>query len=207
MLFDAIVAFLGEVVEIARGEGSVESRERLQYSGMVMELCDRLGRICKEGPIGMIYGKLKDTQEMLADALEEVEGIVEGEVVDDGWTEEPVEYTLEQKNYAERVQTKLRLLSLLYKAISKRRITPTMTYVKASRPRLDCVHECLMTLSVAADDLVSGVTGQEDLMTLELSFLQIMEESRRLATALRLPLDTEPDGRESWFDTWAEKMA
>src|SRR5579862_5367583 len=75
MLFDAIVAFLGEVVEIARGEGSVESRERLQYSGMVMELCDRLGRICKEGPIGMIYGKLKDTQEMLADALEEVEGI------------------------------------------------------------------------------------------------------------------------------------
>jgi len=44
-------------------------------------------------------------------------------------------------------------------------------------------------------------------MTLELSFIQIMEESRRLATALRLPLDAEPDGRESWFDTWAEKMA
>ena len=206
-LFDAIVAFLGEVVEIARGDGDVGSRERLQYSGMVMEVCDRLQRICGDGPIGMVCRRLKDTHDMLDDALEEVVGIIEDEIVDDGWSEDPAEYTAEEKKYAERVHAKLRLLSLLYKAISRRRLTPTTPYTKSSRSTLDIVHAGLTTLSVAVDELVSGITGQEDPMTLELSFIQIMNESRKLATALRLPLNGEPDGRESWFDTWLAKLA
>lgn len=211
-LFDAIVAFLGEVVEIARGEGSVESRERLQYSGTVMEICDRLQRICGDGPIGGIRRQLKETEDMLLDALGELEMVVEekdeGDVEEeDGWSEGPLEYTAEQKQYAERAEGKLRFLSILYKAIAKRRLPPTTTYVKSSRSTLDTVHECLTPLSAAVDDLVSGISAQEDPMTLELSFIQILDEGRKLATALRLPLNGDPDGRESWFDTWLEKMA
>src|SRR5205814_1059196 len=71
-LLDTLGPFVGEAVEIACGDSEVESRERLQYSGMMMEVCDRIQQLCKDGPIVIIRNKLRDTDEMLNDALEEV---------------------------------------------------------------------------------------------------------------------------------------
>ena len=50
-LLDTVDQFVGEVVEIACGDTDVDSRERLQYSGMMMEICDRIQQLCKDGPI------------------------------------------------------------------------------------------------------------------------------------------------------------
>jgi hypothetical protein len=205
-LLDTTISFLGEAVEIACGDASVESQERLQYSGMMMEICDRIQQVCKEGPMTLLRKKLRDTEEMLNDALEEVGDLVEstGEI-DDGWNE-PVEYTPDQKGFASRAQIKVRLLSFLYKAVSKRRLVTTMQYDRSYRERLEIVFGCLGVLSIAVDDLVSGISVQEEPMALELSMVQIMHEGRKLAGALRSPLDGIADGKETWFDTWLEKV-
>ena len=68
------------------------------------------------------------------------------------------------------------------------------------------MYVCFETLSVIVDDLVAGISAQEDPMNLELSMIQIVGEARRLATAIRIPLNGVVDGRETWFDTWLEKM-
>ena len=207
-LLDTVNSFVGEVVEIACGDANVESRERLQYSGMMMECCDRLQRICNDGPIVILRGKLRETEDMLNDALEEVAQVIDptenGE--NDGWNDEPADHTPEQKTFAKRAQTKLKLISFLYKAISKRRIAATTSYDPSHRKSLDSAHTTLGTLEVAVDDLVAGISAQEDPMTLELSIVQTVGEARKLAETLRSPLAGLADGRETWFDTWLEKM-
>ena len=207
-LLDTVDAFVGEVVEIACGDTDVESRERLQYSGMMMESCDRLQQICKDGPIAILRGKLRETEDMLRDALEEVAQVIEPIENDeeDGWNDEPTEYTVDQTMFAKRAQTKLKLLSFLYKAISKRRISATTSYDLSNRTSLDLVYAALGTLEVAVDDLVAGIAAQEDPMTLELSIVQTVGKARKLAETLRSPLTGIADGRETWFDTWLEKM-
>ena len=207
VLFDTMVAFLGEVVEIACGDADVESRERLQFSGMMLAVCDRIQQICKDGPVHLLREKLRETEEMLTDALEELVEVVEatGEV-DDGW-DEPVEYTPEQKKFAERALSKLRLLSFLYKAIAKRRIPSSMAYNTSFRVTAETIHGCFSGLCVVVDDLVSGISAQEEPMSLELSMVQILETGVKLAHATRVPLDGSTDGKEAWFDTWIEKVA
>ena len=207
-LLDTMDAFVGEVVEIACGDATVESPERLQYSGMMLESCDRLQQICKDGPIAILRGKLRETEGMLTDALEELAQVIDPTDNDEqnGWNDEPTEYTVEQTTFAKRAQTKLKLLSFLYKALSKRRISTTASYDPSHRPSLDLVYAALGTLEVAVDDLVAGITAQEDPMTLELSIVQTVGGARKLADTLRSPLTGIADGREPWFDTWLEKM-
>jgi hypothetical protein len=205
-LLDTLALFVGEVVEIACGDTAVESRERLQYSGMMMEICDRIQQLCRDSPIIILQNKLRDTDDMLNDALEEVEQLLESNKVDDGWGDEPIEYTPEEIAFAKRAQTKLRLLSFLYKAISKRRIHISLAYDHKFLTALDTVYVCFETLSAVVDDLVAGISAQEDPITLELLMIQIAGEARRLATTIRVPLNGVVDSRETWFDTWMEKM-
>jgi Grap2 and cyclin-D-interacting len=210
-LFDTMVVFLGEVVEIACGDADVESRDRLQYSGMMLAICDRIQQICKDGPIKLLRDKLRETEEMLSDAINEVAEINDDETMlddvgDDGWGG-PVAYTPEEMKFAERVQSKLRLLSFLYKAIAKRRIPASLTYEKTFRTTVETIHTSLSQLRVTADELVSGISAQEEPMSLELSVVQISEASRKLANAVRVTLTGSTDGKEEWFDTWQEKMS
>ena len=204
-LLDTVGAFVGEVVDIACGDADVESLERLQYSGMMLEVCDRIQQLCKDGPIPVLRRKLRETEGMLNDALEELVQIGD-DILDDGWNDEPVEFTPEQEEFAKRIHTKLRLLSFLYKAILKRRLPVSITYDQSFRTTLNTVHECLSKLSIVVDDLVSGISAQEDPMDLELSIIQTIDEARRLAKAVKLPFNGVTDDRESWFDTWLEKM-
>jgi hypothetical protein len=205
-LLDTFGAFVGEVVEIACGDAEVESRERLQYSGMMMEVCDRIQRLCEDGPMPVLRKTLHETAEMLNDALEEIVQIITATEVDDGWSDEPIEYTPEQKTFARRAQSKLRYLSFLYKAISKRRMPANLTYHQAFRTKLDTIHECLSKLSVVVDDLVAGISAQEDPMDLELSVIQIVDLAQRLATTVKFPLNVISDGKEIWFDNWLKSM-
>ena len=209
-LCDTMVVFLGEVVEIACGDADVESRDRLQYSGMMLAICDRIQQICKDGPIKLLRGKLRETEDMLTDAIMEVSEINDvttlDEVEDDGW-DDPVVYTPEQLEFAERIQSKLRSLSFLYKAIAKRRIPSSLTYENSFRATTETIHDSLSKLCVTVDELVSGISAQEEPMSLELSVVKISEISRKLANAVRLTLTGPPDGKEIWFDTWQEKMS
>lgn len=205
-LLDTLHAFVGEVIDIASGDASVESRERLQYSGMVMEICDRQRKICETGPNPVLRTQLRTTEEMLNDALEELTQLTESNSIDDGWDDEPVEYTSEQKAFAGRVQTKLKLLLFLYKAISKRRVLKDCQYVTTYQTTLQSVNDNLDKLAASVDDLVSGISSQEDPMKLELSMVEVVDEAQRLAKTMRLPLNGVEDGKESWFDTWLEKI-
>jgi Grap2 and cyclin-D-interacting len=205
-LLDMLHAFVEEVIEIASGDVSVESRERLQYSGMVMDVCDRLRKFCETGPNPVLRTQLRNTEEMLNDALEELTQLTESNSVDDGWDDEPIEYTPEQKAFAGRVQIKLKLLSFLYKAISKRRLPKDSQYATTCLPTLQSIHDNLDKLAANVDDLVSGICSQEDLMKLELSIIEVVNEAQRLARTIRLPLNGVEDGKESWFDTWLEKI-
>jgi hypothetical protein len=206
-LLDTLSAFVCEVVEIACGNATVDSRERLQYSGMMLEVCDRIQQVCKSGPISLLRDKLRETEEMLNDALEELDQIIEPkEEVEDGWDNDPIQYSSEQKTFALRTKTKLRLLSLLYKAILKRRISNDVLYDASLRNKVETVQGCLGALAGVVDDLVAGISAQEEPINLELSMVQTIDEARKLAITMKLPLDNTPDGRETWFDTWLAKI-
>jgi hypothetical protein len=209
-LLDAFGPFVGEVAEIACGDASVESRERLQYSGMMMDSTKRIQQFCKDGPLTILHIKLKETQEMSNDALEELQTILNPETnaADDGWSDDPTapaEYTASQKSLAKRVERKLHLIHLLYKATSKRRMT-NVTYSPDMRSGIDVVYDLLTTLSVDVDNLVSGISDQEDPMGLELTVVQVHDAARKLAAAVRTPFNGISDSREVWFDSWLTKF-
>jgi Grap2 and cyclin-D-interacting, N-terminal len=206
-LFNAIEPFLDEVVEIAKGERSVKSEERLTYSGMVMHLCDQIQRVCQDGPMKLFQKTLAETQEMLQDAMDELAEIATSTADVENFNAwgDRVTYTPQQKDLAARGLTKLRLLSLLYKAISKRRLS-TPTYLPPFRSTLNILQDTLVTLSSLTDDFSAGVAAEEDPMTMEITLLQIVEKANLVAATSRAPLTGPEDGREQWFDTWREKM-
>lgn len=200
-------------MEIVGGESTVDSQERLTYSGMMMQECDRIQRICKEGPMILLTRRLDDTKEMLEDAMNELE-----EVVDDStaipFTSDEDEDTLpqnslssKQKEFAIRTQKVLKLLSLLYKAIGKRRITIKTGYENSMLVKLDGIWTRLEGLNVAVDELVAEIgLGNEDAMTLELGLIHVVDEAQRLSMAVREPLNGGSDAQVEWFDMWSKKM-
>ena len=209
---DVFEPFVVEVVEIACGEASVESRKRLQYSGVMMESTKRIQHLCKTDPVHLLREKLNETQEMLDDAIRELQPILNPDEAlpqDDGWSDTgPTtrEYTAAQKSLATRAEQHLRLLHLLYKATSRRRLT-NVTFSPTMRGGIDVVNDLLTTLSVDVDNLVSGISDQEDSMGLELTLVQLQDAGRKLAATIRIPLNHISDDREGWFDTWLEKFA
>jgi len=208
---DAFEPFVAEVVEIACGEASVESRKRLQYSGVMMESTKRIQRLCKTDPVQLLREKLTETQEMLCDAMTELQIILNPDGAlpqDDGWLDTDTtapEYSPAQKSLATRAEQHLRLLHLLYKATSRRRLT-NVTYSPTMRGGIDVVNDLLTTLSVDVDNLVSGISDQEDPMALELTLVQLQDAGRKLAASIRIPFNHISDDREGWFDTWLEKF-
>jgi Grap2 and cyclin-D-interacting len=210
-LLDSFGPFVAEVVEIASGHGSVDSRERLQYSGVMMECTKRIQNLCTSNPIFLLRTKLKETQGMLDDAVEELQAILDpsSAPLDDGWSDEtttPPEYTPDQKSLAARVEKKLRLLQFLYKATSKRRMT-NVTYSPSMHGEIDVVNDLLTALAVDVDNLVSGISAAEEAMGLELLLVQVEDAGLGLARAIRVPFTGISDDREGWFDTWIEKFA
>jgi Grap2 and cyclin-D-interacting len=210
-LFDTMVQFLQEIVEIVCGDSNAESQERLHCSALMIQECDRIQKLCKEGPVMLLRSKLEETEEMLKDALDELGEVIEPATSenydDDGWNGGPGDYTPEQTQFATRTQRKLRLLSMLYKAISKRRITAKTAYVNLMAQGLDSIDGCLKKLEALVDDLVSGVSMAEEPMTLELSLVQLVDEAKMLSGAVRLPLDGVGDGQVDWFVMWSKKIA
>jgi len=210
-LLDGFGPFVAEVVEIACGEAGVESRKRLQHSGIMMESARRIQHLCKTDPVHLLREKLNETQEMLNDAIVELQTILNPDgtlAQDDGWPDTDITtraYTPAQKSLATRVEQNLRLLHLLYKATSRRRLT-NVTYFPTMRGGIDVVNHLLTTLSVDVDNLVSGISDQEDPMGLELTLVQLQDAGRKLATAVRIPFDHISDDREGWFDAWLEKF-
>ena len=71
---------------------------------------------------------------------------------------------------------------------------------------LDTIHECLGKLAALVDDLVSGISMAEEPMTLELSLVQLTDQSKNLSGAVRIPLEGGEDQVE-WFDMWSKKMS
>ena len=198
-------------MEIVGGESSVDSQERLTCSGMILQECDRIQRICKEGPIILLIRKLDDTKEMLDDAMNELEEVVDDSTVitlssdEDEWPRNSL--SPRQKEFAIRTQKVLKLLSLLYKAIGKRRITIKTAYEKSMLMKLDGIYTRLEGLNVAVDELVAEIgLGNEEAMTLELELIHVVDEAQRLSMAVREPLNGESDAQVKWFDMWSNKM-
>jgi Grap2 and cyclin-D-interacting len=201
-----MILFLREIVEIVTGESTVDSQERLTCSGMMMQECDRIQRLCKEGPMVLLRNKLELTEEMLKDAMDELEVIVDTTSMeeDDEW---PRDDSPEQKEFAIRTQKVLKLLSLLYKAILKRRVTIQTGYNKSMLTKLDGIYVALEELNVAVDELVSGFyPGDKEPMTLELELIHLVDEAQSLSKAVREPLDGGRDTQVEWFDMWDQKM-
>lgn len=211
-LFETMILFLREIVEIVTGESAVDSQERLTCSGMMMQECDRIQQLCKESPMVLLRKKLELTEEMLKDAMDELEEIVAptsitftpDEEDDDEW---PRDDSPEQKEFAIRTQKVLKLLSLLYKAILKRRVTINMGYTKSMLTNMDGIYVALDELNVAVDELVSEINlGDKEPMTLELQLIHVVDEAQRLSKAVREPLDGGRDTQVEWFDIWGKKM-
>ena len=205
--------FVGEIVEIASGVTSVESAERLRYSGMMLECCDDLKVVVVDkGVEGILRQKLNETISMLQDASQEVSEVAQEQTKDEEdniWEDEEekdAEYSASEKDFAKRVQKQLHLLSLLYKAISKRRLNLTGPYDSSLRTKLEKIHDLLSSLASLVDDLVSGIVAQEDAMKLELVDVQFLQEARKLGESVRVPLNGEGDGKEEWFDAWLQRM-
>ena len=220
-LLDTMGVFVGEIVEIASGGTSVESAERLRYSGMMLECCDDLKGIVDKGVEGILKKKLNETISMLKDATEEVSEVVQQETKDEQEDErlvndeddqeevledDEVEYSATEKEFAKRVQKQLHLLSLLYKAISKRRLSLTGPYDSSLRTKLESIHDLLSLLASLVDELVSGIVAQEEAMKLELLDVELLQEARKLGESVRLPLSGNGDGKEEWFDAWLQRM-
>lgn len=202
-------------MEIVSGESTVDSQERLTCSGMMMQECDRIQQLCKEGPMILLRKKLENTKEMLDDAMNELEEVIDeptsitvtsdDDEDEDGWPTN--HYSLKQKEFAIRTQKILKLLALLYKAMGKRRVMIKIGYEKSMLMKLDGIYTNLEGLNVAVDELVAEIgLGNEEAMTLELELIHLVDEAQRLSMAVREPLNGGSDAQVEWFDMWDKKM-
>jgi hypothetical protein len=168
-----------------RGSSESERQEVLAATGVVWEACDGLLKVCQDGMVGLVVKKAEGWRSVLLDAVEElkewgedVEDDEDGPEGSEGEDEDDIfgaanklgKGDKELKALLDTSVKKLKMVSMLYQALIKRRLktfpkpsTPaTATNGESSEPgadpleKLQKLMELLKTIPETVDDLASA---------------------------------------------------
>jgi hypothetical protein len=218
-----------------------ERRDVLAATGVVWEACDTLLKICQDGVVGLVVKKAEQFKSVLKDAIEELQEW--GEDVDDEEDEDKAEGSDgEDDGFADEDEIfgaanklgkgdkeltvlldtsvkKLKKISMLYQALSKRRLK---TFPKSSTPvettngesaeapadpmsKLDQLMVLLKTIPETVDDLASAFYDLDEEEAKETLDKVCGEAKSAIALVLQNWTGTD-DEFTAWSGKWIEAL-
>ena len=234
-----LVLRLAEKRENATGKdtGPTESERQdvLAATGVVWEVCDALLKICQDGVVGLVVKKADQWRSVLVDAVEELKEW--GEDVEDDDEDKAEDSDNEQSEFGDEVEIfgaanklgkgdkelkvlletsvkKLKMVSMLYQALIKRRLR---TFPKSSVPasatkeeststtsdpitKLDQLMALLKTIPETVDDLASAFYDLE-----EKEAKQTLDKCCKEAKSAVELMQQSWTGTSDEFTTWSGK--
>lgn len=206
-----------------------DESKRLVSVGKIWESCDSLCELCKLGSSGLLKTKLKQTNYLIGDALEEYKEWIENpksrlqdnpfeldlEINDDdtlaslkqGKTDnegDEAEIDSEILKFSENWTMKLSLIKLLISSLDKS--IPNSKYTIKFSTGVDLLNEKILKLSEYIDDLVASVIYDEDLDVANKVAILLVEEANKIVEIVK-KLNNNDEKKCRWLATWKTKFS
>lgn len=222
-----------KAAKAAKGEG----RDSLVSTGLVWEACDKIIELENQGIGGLAVKRAEEWRDMIKDAIEELKEWEEGDGdeeededddddeagSDDDQNENKDKDDFEdmfsaanalpknRPDLKERLATaddKLKKISMLYAALSKRRLktfTPAISSFQKNTIALDALLAALKELPETVDDLASAFY---DLETEEVdqAMSKTIDLARKAAESVKLNWEGKEDEYTAWATKWLDVM-
>lgn len=207
-------------------EGNKKSDPRLIGVGMVWESCEKLLKTSKSGSSGVLRNKLKSTNKIIIDALDELNEWLENPIVgggfdyddddifglnddgddndsgnednDDGDDIAGDEIISAGKEYSKKIQLVKLLISLLDKSI------PSSEYTVKFSKSLDILHEKILKLNEYVDDIIACIIYDSDLNGVEKAAKLLTKEINQIVELVR-KINNNNEKRVQWLNSWKIK--
>lgn len=217
----ALINELSRQIDIEEVENTDSSDYRLIGVGIVWESCDRLLKTFKNGSSGVLRLKLKQTNKLIVDALDELNEWLENPLVggdfdeddifglnkendneDDGESEAEEKADDEVIEYGKTWSTKIQLVKLLISLLDKS--IPASKYTVKFSKSLDLFNEKRLKLNEFVDDLVACVVYDNDIEGAQNASKELTKEINLVVDLVR-KINNDDEKRCKWLDSWKAK--
>lgn len=205
--------------------------QRLISVGIVWQACEDLTKTCKNGSSGVLRVKLKESNKLVVDALDELKEWLENPVVggsfdiengdifglnddkvpsglkeeDDDEEEEGEDEELADEeviNFGQKWSTKIQLIKLLISLLDKS--IPTSKYNVKFSKSLDLLHEKTYKVNEHIDDIVASLVYDNDIENAQTASKSLDKEITEIVDLVR-KLNNNDVKRCKWLDSWKLK--
>jgi effector-binding domain-containing protein len=220
------------IVQEAEREGEPGDDEddvsgRLTSIGMVWESCDNITKTHKAGSSGVLRSKLKLTNKLVIDALDELREWLENPIAGGGFDyddddifglgdENPAAKSLQEKNksgheeraddevvkYGEKWSNKIQLVKLLISLLDKS--IPVSKYNNNFAKGLDTLNDNRLKINEYVDDLVACVVYDSDVEGATEASQLLTKEINQIVDIVR-KLNNDDEKKCKWLDSWKAK--
>lgn len=227
-IFEGYLELVGEL-ELILNDDEINEDEsnRLISVGKIWDSCDSLCELCKLGSSGLLKAKLKQTNYLIGDALEEYTGWIENpnnelqdnpfdldlEINDDIPSSPKEDKTDDEDNetkidtevleFSEKWIKKLSLIKLLLSSLDKS--IPSSKYNAKFSSGIDLLDKKRLKLSEYIDDLVASVIYDEDLDAAEKVAILLVKETNQIVEIVK-KLNYNDEKKCKWLITWKIKF-
>lgn len=203
-----------------------ETNQRLASVGLIWDSCEKLTKSCKNGSNGILRSKLKQTNKLVIDALDELKEWLENPIVGNGFdfdgddifglndnSDEKIKEEEEKLSDDEKADeevilfgkvwsTKIQLIKLLISLLDKS--IPTSKYNSKFSKGLDLLNETCLKINEYVDDLVACTVYDADIEGGEKAGKLLNNQTNQILELVR-KINNDDEKKCKWLDSWKHK--
>lgn len=224
----SLIIGLKELVDVdEKGISDKPTDQRLVGVGFIWEACEKLTKTCKSGSSGTLRSKLKETNRLVVDALNELNEWLENPVAGGGFdfddddilglhndseitgkekngsTEEEEEADEEVITFGKSWSTRIQLIKLLISLLDKS--IPTSKYNEKFSKGLDNFNEKRLKINELVDDVVACTVYDGDIEGGESAAQSLVKEVNQIVDLTR-KINNNDEKKCKWLDSWKTKF-
>lgn len=215
----ALISGLKELVSFEEATETVLTDQRLVGVGFIWEACEKLTKTCKNGSSGVLRSKLKQTNRLVVDALNELNEWLENPIVGGGFDfdEEDIfglsndigsdgeEEKAEDKviAFGKLWSTRIQLVKLLVSLLDKS--VPASKYNPKFSKGLDALNAKCLKVSEHVDDVVACTVYDANVESGELASKSLAKEINQIVDLTR-KINNNDEKKCKWLDSWKTKF-
>lgn len=223
MIIQCINALFTELVQVLDLSEEKESGERLVDVGRIWECCDSFKSLSSNGSSGVLNSKLRESNKLVVDGLEELEEWIENPHMDDGedsfdFSDDEDKPPKEESNgeesdnkevdlnlieFAKGWSMKVKLIKLLMSTLNKSIPKPTISSKFATT--IDSLNEKRLKLSEYIDELIGSIIWDSDLDSARDASKEL---TKCVSSVIQLvsKLNNDDEKKTKWLLTWKAKF-
>lgn len=196
--------------------------QRLSSVGLVWDACEKLSKTCKNGSSGVLRSKLKLTNKLVVDALDELKEWLENPIVGGGFDfddndifglnnkDENLKSNEEEDEKADESviefgkiwSTKIQMIKLLISLLDKS--IPASKYTVKYSKGLDLFNDSCLKINEHVDDIVACTVYDADVKNGESAGKLLNKEAIQVLELVR-KINNNDEKKCKWLDSWKIK--